>query len=303
MVNSLDIRWNTIYPSLLFLYNRLVSLGLFSVTLKSMSDPQSDDIAQAATISRLEDYNGIFDKLGGGEMNDTFILDCGTKKAILRIAKHASTTTLQREADALRLLNLEQVPKLIFFDETKRIKDRLWIMESCVDGQSVGSLNLDQYKSFGKLLARVHKIVQSQAVEIDFWEEFLHDCVSFGNESYLLNHPDAELSELIHKAHGYFRAQKAKFGVIRKALAHGDATLSNVLVKDDEVALIDWELSRFKDPMADFATIYYPDMEYNKGRWRVHIKEGEQAALFEGYRQAGGIIDKRRGLYGSISIS
>ncbi len=46
--------------------------------------------------------------------------------------------------------------------------------------------------------------------------------------------------------------------------------------------------------MAEFSTIYYDDIEYNKGRWRVHITPDEREALFNGYEDAGGVIEQER---------
>lgn len=46
--------------------------------------------------------------------------------------------------------------------------------------------------------------------------------------------------------------------------------------------------------MADFSTIYYEDMEYNKGRWRIKIEPEEKTALFAGYEAGGGQIDEQR---------
>jgi Ser/Thr protein kinase RdoA (MazF antagonist) len=257
-----------------------------------MNDITREDIAQLVGISKLQGYDGTFKELGGGELNDTFALACGNKKVILRISKHANTITLRKEAEALGHLNIvERVPKLVFFDESQSIKGRPWIMESFLEGQHVDRLNINQYRSLGQLLAQIHAVIQPRVVESDFWGDFLKDCSQFANEEALLNHPSTELRELIKRARSYFQGQS---GHMHLCLIHGDATPSNVRVNGDEVSLIDWELSRFKDPMADFSTIYYPDMEYNKGRWRVHIKKAEQAALFEGYRQAGGNIDEQR---------
>jgi len=67
-----------------------------------------------------------------------------------------------------------------------------------------------------------------------------------------------------------------------------------MLVKNDKISLIDWEYSRFTDPMADFSTLFYEDMEQNKGRWRIHITEQNKTALFAGYTGAGGVIDEQR---------
>jgi len=46
--------------------------------------------------------------------------------------------------------------------------------------------------------------------------------------------------------------------------------------------------------MCDFSTIYYEDIEYNKGKWRIKITQDEKKALFSGYITAGGEINEER---------
>lgn len=260
----------------------------------AVSSASQDNINQAVRVSRLAGYTGSFKELGGGEVNETFVLDCGPDKVVLRISRYDTTKTLHQEARALRLLNLEKVPKLIFFDEGSRIDGRLWIIESYIEGSPAELLDAKQYCSLGRLLAQVHKVRQGDEAEINFWEYFLDVSKSFGNERSLLSHPDTRLKQLINKGHSYLQSQKSQFSPIAKSLIHGDATPSNVLVDGDEVSLIDWEFSTFKDPMSDFSTIYYEDIDYNKGKWRVKITQQNRDALFDGYKDAGGALDEQR---------
>lgn len=252
-----------------------------------------DDITHAANVSGLVGFKGIYEPLGGGEVNDTFLLSCGNGKTILRIAKYPDQDSLRQEARALRLLDSVQIPKLIFFDENKRINGRQWIMEGYVPGTTMTRLSVDQFKSLGSLLADVHR-TKSGIIGVDIWSNFLDVCKMFGNEEYLLNHPDPTLNELIKRATEYFRIWQARLDEIPESLIHGDATPSNILVMDNDVSLIDWEFSKYSDPLAEFSTVFYEDMEYNQGKWRVRITEAEKSALYSGYTSAGGIIDVER---------
>lgn len=272
---------------------KLENLKLYDAIIEPMNDTLGN-ISKAVNASQLPGYLGVFKELGGGELNDTFLLDCGKKKVILRISKHANTNTLYREAETLKLLRTAHVPELIFFDKSQRINGKSWIIESYLEGKSAKDLTTKQYASLGKLLAHLHTVTEPNPKEVDFWQDLLDDCRLFGDETTLMKHPNVEIKELVHQARDYFYDQKSKFAPIHRSLIHGDATPNNILVNDDEVSLIDWELSRFRDPMAEFSTMYYPDMEYNKGLWRTHITEDKQAALFTGYCQAGGAIDRQR---------
>ena len=252
-----------------------------------------DDISEAARIGGLKDFKGNYEPLGGGEINDTFRISYGENKAILRIAKHSDQNSLHQEARALKLLNSIQIPELIYFDENSRINGRQWILESYISGSSVNRLLVNQFNSLGVLLANIHSI-KSGKVGINIWSCFLDECKMFGDEKFLLNHPDPKLNELILFARKVFERWQTQLDEVPESLIHGDATPSNILVQNDTVSLIDWEFSKFKDPMAEFSTIFYDDMEYNQGKWRVHITNEEKEALYGGYTSAGGNIDENR---------
>jgi len=251
-------------------------------------------IGQAVTLSGESGYQNSYKPLGGGELNDTYVLDFAEdKKMLLRIARYADQKTLANEANALKLLDGKLVPRLVFFNEDSRVENRLWILESYLPGKTAERLNLAQFHSLGGLLATVHQ-VKSESTGLHLWQRFTEACRTFGDENKLLNHPDNRIQKLILDAKAYFESSQPIFDTVTPSLIHGDATLSNVLIDDTDVALIDWELSCFSDPMAEFSTIYYDDMEYNKGKWRVHITSDEREALFKGYEEAGGAIDHER---------
>jgi aminoglycoside phosphotransferase (APT) family kinase protein len=252
-----------------------------------------DDISEAVRIGGLKDFEGNYESLGGGEINDTYLISYGDEKAILRIARHTDQNSLHQEAVALKLLNSSQIPELIYFDENSRINGRQWILESYISGNSINRLSVNQFNNFGVLLANIHRI-KSGKVGINIWSCFLDECKMFGDENYLMNHPDDTLNVLISFARKRFEEWQTQLSEVPESLIHGDATPSNILLQNDTVSLIDWEFSKFKDPMAEFSTIFYDDMEYNQGRWRVHITNEEKEALYRGYTSAGGNIDENR---------
>jgi aminoglycoside phosphotransferase (APT) family kinase protein len=256
------------------------------------ADVSLNEIEQAVELSGLSGFTGKYTELGGGEVNNTFVLDCEDRKVILRVTKYSDVNNLNQEARALSLLDLSQAPKLIYFNPAQRVKQRGWIIESYIDGLQVTSLTISQFEKLGELLAQIHKVKSQNNIHLDFWKNFLDASKHFGNEQALLNHPDAKLNKLIHRAYEYFQSLNSYS--VTPSLVHGDVTLSNMLVNGDEVSLIDWEFSKFKDPLADFSTMYYEDMEYNNGKWRIHIKNDEKTALFDGYTKAGGAIDESR---------
>lgn len=250
-------------------------------------------ISRALALSGKSGIPGESRSLGGGEINNTYAFQLGSEELVLRIARYEDQSSLTREAHALGLLNISQVPKLVFFDATKRMHNRLWILESRAHGQAVERLTVAQFHNLGMLLAEVHQ-TKEEHTGLNVWQKFLGANGAFGNEEKILHHPDATLRRLITSAKAYFESRQSLFNEMIPALVHGDATPSNLLVEGDVVSLIDWEFSTFNDPMAEFSTIYYDDMDYNRGRWRVHISLDEREALYSGYQEAGGVIDSER---------
>lgn len=258
-----------------------------------MSNIGDKEIEQAVIISGLSGYTGKYKELGGGEINDTFKLELEDRSVILRISKHKDQNSLYREARVLSKINHNRIPKLIFFDTEKTILDRQWIVEDYIAGEAVKRLNKKQFESLGELLAVVHE-TESRGTDNNLWETLLSNCKTFGDEEFHLNHPSLKLKTLVHKMRAYCNDWQPKFADVPSVLVHGDATPSNVLVQGDDTALIDWELTSYRDAMSEFSTIYYEDMEFNQGKWRIQIRPEEKQALFEGYIAGGGIIDEDR---------
>jgi Ser/Thr protein kinase RdoA (MazF antagonist) len=200
---------------------------------------------------------------------------------------------LINEARALRLFNTKHIPKLIYFDEKSRVNNRLWIIESCLPGTIIRRLSINQFYNLGCLLSQVHREPSSE-VKVELRNQFIDSCKAFGDEQFLLSHPDAILRDLIRAAFKEFDSLQPTYDYIIPTLIHSDATPNNILVDGNEVGLIDWEFSKFSDPMRDFSTIYYEDIGYNQGKWRIKITAEEKQFLFAGYESVGGSIDEER---------
>ncbi len=259
-----------------------------------MHDVTAEDIRHAVDASGLRGFTGSYSELGGGEVNNTFLLDCGTEKAILRVTRYMDVYNLDKEARSLKMLHIGHVPRVIYFDESDKIRGHGWILETYVEGKTPTALTSEQYRSLGALLASIHEIKHAEQKTFDLWADFLYAGKRFGDEQRLMNHPDLRMRALIQRAKGYIAEQMKRFGHVQECLIHGDVTLSNVLVSGDEVGLIDWEFSRFRDPMSDFSTAFYDDMEFNRGKWRVRITPEQKTAFYSGYEQAGGVVDHDR---------
>jgi aminoglycoside phosphotransferase (APT) family kinase protein len=251
------------------------------------------DIEHLLKIAGIKDFTGHFTQLGGGEGNDTFMLECQSQKLILRVSKYDKAGNLYREANALSLLlSLKHVPKPVYFNESQRLQGRAWILETYLEGVPPDQIGAEQLENLGRLLAQVHRVRADKPERMHYWRHFLATQKPYGDEAQFLNHPDLRLRDLLVRAKSYFESQPNP--TIIPALIHGDLSLENMLASGDEISLIDWEFSTFADPMADFATMFFDDSEQNKGRWRIRITPAQRSALFNGYTNAGGTVDEER---------
>jgi len=258
-----------------------------------MNNEHQTLVEEAVKIAGVRDFSGSYSVLGHGEHNESFLLQCDSGALVLRVAKNQDTTTLAREAHALSRLNNDWAPKLVFFNPESRLQGRRFIVESHIHGKSVDRLSPEQFYDLGVVLAQVHRNSNEEVVG-DVWSQLLTECSSFGDDTYLLSHPNERLRSLLADAKRRFVEHTLEYKDVHRSLIHSDATPSNILVTDSGVALIDWELSQYKDPMAEFSTVYYEDMEYNRGKWRIQITQTEKEQLFSGYEAGGGTIDEDR---------
>lgn len=281
----------------LLLWSKILLVHKYREQVTVIMEPFSSSrvVQLAAAACGLSGYTGNFKPLGGGEVNETYLLDFGGSKTVLRIARHKEQQSLKAEANALQLLDgVSNIPSLIYYDDASLINGRHWIMESQLPGSTSERLTLTQLENLGALLAKVHKHQKLETVGVKAWVQFLNSCKAFGTEDILLNHPDSLMKGFINKGYAYFSEFQPKLEKVIPALIHSDATPSNILVDGENIGLIDWEFAKYNDPMAEFSTVYYDDMEYNNGKWRIQITHDERRALFNGYQNAGGILDEDR---------
>ena len=255
---------------------------------------KDDIIAEVVRTSGLAGYSGVYEFIGHGEINDTYRIETADGPVVLRIAKYSGATSLIVESEALKLVDLPNAPKLLYFDKSKLVDGRHWILESYVQGNISDRLTRTQFYNLGKLLAAIHEIKDPSTNQLNIWQHLLECSSAFGDEKYFFKHPDMRLRRLLIKGKHYLKSQQHHVDGVKMTLIHSDATPSNILVNGDSVVLIDWEFARYSDPMREFSMVFYEDIDYNKGKWRIKITKDEKQALYDGYTEAGGHINKKR---------
>jgi aminoglycoside phosphotransferase (APT) family kinase protein len=237
--------------------------------------------------------------LGQGVHNDAYYARVGQQEYCIRIARYEGKRGLAREADALRRLPGGIAPELIYFEFKTDPIDSLWSITSYLTGSSPKRLTIPQCKSLGFKLARVHAIPAPDGDVVDegevtgdksnLWKYLLWSCRSFYPPDEALS--DDRLADLMQKVQPWFTEQQKQLTFpAEKHLLHKDVGVGNMVVKDDEVFIIDWEDREFGDPMSDFVTGFW-DIEQ---AGRIVLSPEERKALFEGYAIGGGVVDETR---------
>lgn len=260
-----------------------------------------NDLLKKAGLGKADEMR----HLGQGGLNNSYYARVGADEYCVRMAKYDLKTGLAREADALSRLPEGIGPRLIYFSKDSTDTDRLWIIETYLEGRSPKELSLRQLKSLGAKLAKVHAIPAPTTDAIDegevtvrktdLFQYLLWHCrYMFTPEQITASLPDSRVQRIVHKAKDWFADQQKTLNLPEKQfLQHNDISPSNLLVQRDEVFLVDWELRGFGDPMQDFPTGFW-DFELNEGKWRTTLSPEQWIALFEGYRAGGGEIDEGR---------
>ncbi len=260
--------------------------------------------ATQAKIQKLLEYSNLgqadeIRSLGSGVHNDGHYAKVGNREYCVRIARYKGKRGLVREADALKRLPAGIAPELIHFSEDTVPIDQLWSITTFIDGVQVKRLTTPQLKSLGSRLAQVHAIPAPDHDVVDegevtsdktnLWQYLLWSCRSFYDPNEDM--PDKQLEILIPKLKQWFGEQQKSLHVpTTKHLLHKDVGVGNIIVRGDEVFIIDWEDREFGDPMSDFPTGFW-DIE---AAGRITLIPEERQALYDGYSTEGGVIDEDR---------
>ena len=148
----------------------------------------------------------------------------------------------------LGLIIPDRVPELVFLDASQYILAMTAIPQPHENWKHVlldGRTNINHARSFGKLLAQIHNaVVQYPELKSEFSERrFFEELRLEPYYGYTATQAPAArrfMEQLINDT----RARK-------HALVHGDYSPKNVLICDNNVTLLDFEVIHFGDPAFD----------------------------------------------------
>ncbi len=223
-------------------------------------------------------------KLGAGESNENYLafLNNG-KKIVIRIANLYGAESLAKEYKTLQSLPQGLAPEPIFLDLSGKILNQPFMIQSFVEGQRVNKWTDELLQKFAQSLALLHqtqkkKITKPINIKKYFYSldqyffQDLPELIQFNN-----------LKKLIDKTNNFIENNKSLFTSLKNySLIHGDLNQDNILLDEKKFKLIDWELAEYNDPARDFATFFYPDLQYFD--WRIQLNKTQQKILLDSYQ-------------------
>jgi len=203
-----------------------------------------------------------FEKLEGGVSNRTVLVQFRDgrawvlKQALpkLRVAVDwfSDPERIHREAVALqwyaRLAPRGSVPSLVFEDRERHLLGMEAVPQPHRNWKNSlleGNLRHDHFEQFGRLLGDVHRQAASEPelhrvfADTSFFE-------SLRLEPYYLYSAEQvpEAADFLHRLVADTRARAV-------TLVHGDYSPKNILIRDDRLVLLDYEVAHFGDPAFD----------------------------------------------------
>jgi len=185
-------------------------------------------------------------RLMGGMSNYTYVIDVKSRKYTFRIPGKNAEKFVERdnEQDNINLINQLQLNNnTLFLDVESGYK-----IAEYIEGKPLSELNpLDYLNKAAEVLHKIHDSGLKAAKDYDpkgrltLYESYLKEYNYKHTDRYL------KLKKIWEKLSTTYIDPK------RLTLSHGDSQISNFLVTDDGLRLMDWEFTGNNDPFYDIA--------------------------------------------------
>jgi 5-methylthioribose kinase len=185
---------------------------------------------------------------------------------------------IQQEALAMEWLSrwtpAGSIPRLVFLDEANHILAMDAVPEPHHEWKKLllaGRIDMDHFSKFGELLAAIHRgsYLERREVEPLFRDQSFFSSLRL--EPYYLHAANNEPRAAVF-LHELVRETQAR----RFALVHGDYSPKNVLVRGDQLVLLDHEAANFGQPAFDagFALTHFLSKALHLPESRERLRMG-----------------------------
>jgi aminoglycoside phosphotransferase (APT) family kinase protein len=184
-------------------------------------------------------------------------------------------------------LNLKRLPpgfgpKPIYFDSSKQILPREYMILEYIEGKSLKRWSDKHIKMHAKALARLHSIKKPLKKGIDILDWFDDHAGYF--EERMQIYKDKDIAEILPKVRQHVKQNRQLFLNLKKAsLIHADACMANIIFNKGHVRYVDFEWSHYFDNAYDFVFIY--DEFAAQPPWKMKLKGKRLDMYFRTYNR------------------
>ncbi|MCF7910088.1 aminoglycoside phosphotransferase family protein [Candidatus Pacearchaeota archaeon] len=218
-------------------------------------------------------------KIARGESNINFLIGTSRKKYLIRFDIVNDVKRFKHEYDILKKIeHLNISPKPLFIDLSKKHFADNFMIQTFIEGKSLDKLDKKIYlpycKKIAKNLARLHK-----------------EKINFKNKTYSFEKRLIRTKKIIRQLKRNIKQFSEKETILKLikiyedtlknklkkynqklSFCHGDVCLGNVMFKDKEFFLIDWELAGNLDPAIEISYHLY-EFPYTRKQKDTFVKE------------------------------
>lgn len=227
----------------------------------------------------------LIKKLPWGIWNYNYKVEVNGKKYTFKIyseLRHYGyfSNIAEREFQVLKFMeNTGITPKVVLFDDSKKILDHDVLVYEYVEGKSLRNKNEDVEKA-AEILAKLHSIKVDKINFLDKKENSMKELFENSLKEFkLYQKKENKNSEITAEIKGFIKKLKAANQIklkFKPSIIHNDLVPSN-LIKKEQVHLIDWQGTWIGDPAFD-CWAFTSDV-FNRWDWK-DILTAEQKELF-----------------------
>ncbi len=226
----------------------------------------------ATVFNTPKDHIKVVNRLMGGMSNYTYVIEIDNKLYTFRIPGKKAEKFVDRDIEKANISLVEPLKlnnHTVFLDVDSGYK-----IAEYIEGQPLSELNpLEHLEAAAKVLHKIHesglhaKNDYDPEKRIAFYESHLNE--------YNYTHTD----RYIELKKRWEALKESYLDKTRLTLSHGDSQISNFLVTDKTLRLMDWEFTGNNDPFYDIACFGNNDFAHAEALLPVYL--GKEPTLEE----------------------
>lgn len=188
--------------------------------------------------------------LSKGNHNANYVLETSKGKFVLRIENNLQFNNLEKEFNFLKKAEKGLGPKVYFFDKSKNVFPRKYLIEEFIEGKHpLSKVSNNFVVQMAKWFKRLHRTKTSKKPDCAERGYYSPNCAIkpyYSNYLKYKNHLDNELQlkidKIFERCIEICKENEVIFSGIKKfSLLHNDPSKDNILIKGNKIRLIDWE--------------------------------------------------------------